>query len=404
MASWRFFFSWEHSMEQDETVLSPGLAFELTESQKAVQQLVREFAEKELRPVVMKYDESQEFPYGIVEKLSALGFMGISWPEELEGAGLTDLESIVVIEELAKVDPSVALTVASHNGLCTAHIMRFANEEQKKRFVPDLASGRKLGAWALTEPGSGSDAGGMRTLAQREGSDWVLNGSKTFITQGSVGSTYVVMAKTDRQKGKSSISTFVVEKGMRGFTVGKKENKLGMRSSDTATLIFENVRVPAENLLGNVGEGFKQALTILDGGRIGIAALSVGIAQGALDASLKYAKERVQFDNPLAEYQAIQWKFADMATETSAARMLTQKAAWMKSRGMDVTLAAAQAKYFASEAAVRATNEAVQIHGGYGFIKEFPVEKLYRDVKLMTIGEGTSEVQKMVIARHLLQQ
>jgi len=380
------------------------LDFEMTEGQKAVQVLARDFAEKELRPVVMKYDESQEFPHDIVNKLGTLGFMGITWPEELGGAGLTDLEAVVIIEELARVDPSVALTVASHNSLCTGHIMQFGNEEQKRRYVPDLASGKKLGAWALTEPGSGSDAGGMRTLAARDGDDWVLNGSKTFITQGSVGSTYVVMAMTDREVGKASISAFILEKGMQGFTVGKKENKLGMRCSDTATLVLENVRVPGKNLIGAVGEGFKQALAVLDGGRVGIAALSVGIAQGSLDASLKYAKERVQFEKPIADYQGIQWKLADMATETNAARLLTYRAAWTKAAGRNITMAAAQAKYFASEAAVRATSEAVQIHGGYGFIKEFPVEKFYRDVKLMTIGEGTSEVQKMVIARLLLTQ
>jgi len=381
---------------------SGGLDFDLTDSQKAVQELARNFAEKEMRPVVMKYDESQEFPFEIVEKLSALGFMGIIWPEELGGAGLTDLEAIVIIEEIAKVDPSVALTVASHNSLCTGHIMAFASEDQKRRYVPDLATGKKLGAWGLTEPGSGSDAGGMKTFGKRDGSDWIINGSKTFITQGSVGSTYVIMAMTDRERGKGSISSFILEKGMKGFTIGKKENKLGMRCSDTATLIFDNVRVPAENLIRNVGDGFKQALHVLDGGRVGIAALSVGIAQGALDASIKYGKERVQFGRSIAEFQGIQWKLADMATEINAARLLTQRAAWMKTRGMDINLSAAQAKYFASEAAVRATNEAVQIHGGYGFIKEFPVEKLYRDVKLMTIGEGTSEVQKMVIARNLL--
>ena len=390
-------------MTPELTVLpSEGLEFELTEGQLAVQALARDFAEKEIRPVAMKYDESQEFPFDIVNKLADLGFMGIIWPEELGGAGLTDLDAIVMIEELAKVDPSVALTVASHNSLCSAHIMNFGDDNQKRKYLPALASGKALGAWALTESGSGSDAGGMRTLATRDGNDWVITGSKTFITQGSVGSTYVVMAMTDRTKGKASISAFILEKGMRGFTVGKKENKLGMRSSDTATLLFDAVRVPGENLIGNVGDGFKQALAVLDGGRVGIAALSVGIAQGALDASLKYAKERVQFGSPIAEYQGIQWKLADMATETHAGRLLTQRAAWMKSRGLEITLAAAQAKYFASEAAVRATNEAVQIHGGYGFIKEFPVEKLYRDVKLMTIGEGTSEVQKMVIARHLL--
>jgi len=392
-------------MNADETATmenGEGLDFELTEGQRAVQSLVREFAEQEVRPFVMKYDESQEFPHEIIDRLATLGFMGITWPEELGGAGLTDLDSIVVIEELARVDPSVALTVASHNSLCTGHIVQFGSAEQKKRYVPDLASGKKLGAWALTEPGSGSDAGGMRTLAVKDGEDYLISGSKTFITQGSVGSTYVVMAMTDRDKGKSSISAFILEKGMQGFTVGKKENKLGMRCSDTATLILDNVRVPRENLIGVVGDGFRQALAVLDGGRIGIASLSVGIAQGALDASLKFATERVQFGKPIAENQAIQWKLADMATEINAARLLTRRAAWLRSRGEEITMAAAQAKYFASEAAVRATNEAVQIHGGYGFTKEFPVEKLYRDVKLMTIGEGTSEVQKMVIARQLL--
>jgi len=385
-----------------DTTAPESLVFEMTESQKAVEELARNFAEKEMRPTVMQFDESQEFPAAIVQKLAALGFLGITWPEDLEGAGLTDLESIVIIEEIAKVDPSVALTVASHNSLCTGHIMAFASEEQKKKYVPDLASGRKLGAWGLTEPGSGSDSGAMETFAKRDGKDWIIDGGKTFITQGSVGSTYVVMAMTDRDKGKSSISAFILEKGMKGFAIGKKENKLGMRCSDTATLIFENVRVPDENLIGEVGDGFKQALAVLDGGRVGIAALSVGIAQGALDASLKYARERIQFGRSLSEFQAIQWKLADMATEIDAARLLTQKAAWLKTTGKDINLVAAQAKYFASEAAVRATNDAIQIHGGYGFIKEFPVEKLYRDVKLMTIGEGTSEVQKMVIARNLL--
>jgi alkylation response protein AidB-like acyl-CoA dehydrogenase len=379
-----------------------GMEFQLTEDQRSLQEMILDFAEKEIRPVVMKYDESQEFPSAIVKSLASLGCMGMTWPEELGGAGLSDIDATIVIEELARVDPSVALTVASHNSLCSGHIMAFGSAEQKKRYIPDLASGKHLGAWALTEANSGSDAGGMRTFAVRDGSDWVLNGSKSFITQGSVGSTYVVMAMTDRAKGKSSITAFILEKGMKGFTVGKKENKLGMRCSDTATLIFENVRVPAENMIGQIGDGFKQALSVLDGGRVGIAALSVGIGQGALDASIKYAKERQQFGKPLAEFQAIQWKLADMATEISASRLLTRRAAWMKSQGQDFTLAVAQAKYFASEAAVRATNEAVQIHGGYGFIKEFPVEKLFRDAKLMTIGEGTSEVQKMVIARNLL--
>ena len=380
------------------TEVEPGL----TDHQKAIQNAARSFAEKEMRPVVMRYDESQEFPFPIVAKLAELGFMGITWPEELGGAGLSDLDLAVIIEELARVDPSVALTVASHNSLCTGHIMLHGSEEQKREYVPDLASGRKLGAWGLTEPGSGSDSGGMSTTATRSGSDWMLNGSKTFITQGSVASTYVIMAVTDRSRPKASISSFIVEKGTKGFTVGKKENKLGMRCSDTATLLFDNVHVPGRNLIGKVGEGFKQALRVLDGGRVGIAALSVGIAQGALDASLKYAKERQQFGKPLANFQAIQWKLADMATEIEAARLLTHRAAWMKMKGEQINLAASHAKFFASEAAVRAANEAVQIHGGYGFIKDFPVEKLYRDVKLMTIGEGTSEVQKMIIARNLL--
>jgi hypothetical protein len=381
-----------------------GFDFTLTESQKAVQQMARDFAENEMRPVVMHYDESQEFPVPLVAKLGELGFLGITWPEAYGGAGLTDLEAIVIIEELARVDPSVALTVASHNSLCTGHIMAFGSEEQKQRTVPDLAHGRVLGAWCLTEPGSGSDSGGMRTTAVRDGEDWIITGSKTFITQGSVGGTYVVMAVTDTSAGKSSISAFILDRGMKGFTIGKKENKLGMRCSDTATLLFDHVRVPGDRLIGRVGEGFRQALQVLDGGRIGIAALSVGIAQGALDASLKYARERRQFGKPIGEFQAVQWKLADMATEISAARLLTQQAAWLRTQGRPYTLAASQAKYFASEAAVRAANEAVQIHGGYGFIKEFPVEKLYRDVKLMTIGEGTSEVQKMVIARQLLKE
>jgi alkylation response protein AidB-like acyl-CoA dehydrogenase len=391
----------EEPMDNDSTLVQ-GPEFELTESQKAVRTMARDFSESEMRPVVMQHDESQEFPFGIVGKLGSLGFMGMTWPEELGGAALDDISAAIVIEELARVDPSVALTVASHNSLCTGHIVYFGTDEQKKRYVPDLASGKSLGAWGLTEPGSGSDSGGMKTTAEREGTDWVINGSKCFITQGSVGSTYVVMAVTDRTKGKGGISAFILEKGMKGFSVGKKENKLGMRCSDTATLLFDHVRVPGENLIGKPGEGFRQALQVLDGGRVGIAALSVGIAQGALDASLKYAKERHQFGKTLGEFQAIQWKLADMATEIQAARLLTFKSAWLKTRGENINLAASEAKYFASEAAVRATNDAVQIHGGYGFIKEYPVEKLYRDVKLMTIGEGTSEVQKMVIARSLL--
>jgi len=379
-----------------------GLAFGLTEQQLAVRELARSFAEKELRPAVSGFDESQEFPFALVSRLAELGFMGITFPEELGGAGLTPLEAIVIIEELARVDPSIALTVASHNSLCTGHIMQFGSEDQRRAYVPALASGRALGAWGLTEPGSGSDAGGMKTIAVRDGSDWVLNGSKTFITQGSVGTVYVILALTDPASPRNAVSAFILERDTPGFIIGKKENKLGMRCSDTATLLFENVRVPGKNLIGAPGEGFKQALQVLDGGRVGIAALSVGIAQGAFEASVKYARERSQFGKPIGETQAIQWKLADMATEIEAARLLTQQAAWKQAEGLPLTLAASEAKYFASEVAVRAANEAVQIHGGYGFIKDFPVEKFYRDVKLMTIGEGTSEVQKMIIARQLI--
>ncbi len=383
---------------------SHGLTFDLTEQQQSVLELARSFAEKELRPVVSQFDETQEFPFAMVSRLGQLGFMGITCPPDLGGAGLSPLESVIIIEELARVDPSIALTVASHNSLCTGHIMMFGNKDQQRAYVPSLASGKSLGAWGLTEPDSGSDAGGMKTTAVRDGSDWILNGSKTFITQGSVGAVYVILAVTGEASSRKVISAFILERDMPGFVIGKKENKLGMRCSDTATLIFDNVRVPGKNLIGLQGEGFKQALRVLDGGRVGIAALSVGIAQGAFEASVKYARERSQFGKPVGEFQGIQWKLADMATEIEAARLLTHQAAWKHTHGLPLTLAASQAKYFASEVAVRAANEAVQIHGGYGFIKDFPVEKFYRDVKLMTIGEGTSEVQKMVIARHFLGQ
>jgi alkylation response protein AidB-like acyl-CoA dehydrogenase len=372
-----------------------------TESMLMVQQLARGFAEKELRPLVMKYDESQEFPFETASKLGELGFLGATFPEEFSGAGLSPLDFTVLVEEISKVDPSVGLSVCAHNGLCVSHIFLFGSEAQKKKYLPDLCSGKKLGGWGLTESSSGSDAGGMRTTAVKEGNGWIINGGKTFITHGSVGQTFVVFAVTDPSKP-HGISAFILEKGMPGFSAGKKENKLGMRASDTASLIFDNVRVPAENLVGGEGEGFKQALQVLDGGRIGIAALSVGLAQGALDAAVAYAKERRQFGKALSDFQAIQFKLADMALEVDAARLMTRKAAFLKMQGESFTLAAAQAKYFASEVATRVANEAVQIHGGYGFIKDFPVEKFYRDVKLLTIGEGTSEVQKMVIARELL--
>ena len=373
-----------------------------TESMQMVRQSARDFAERALRPVVREHDESQEFPHEIMARLGDLGFLGAPFPEEYEGAGLSPLDFTVLVEEIARVDPSVALSVCAHTGLCTSHIFLFGSRDQKKKYLPDLCSGRKLGAWGLTESSSGSDAHGMQTVAVRDGNGWVLKGQKVFTTHGTVGSTFVVMAITARTKPRPGISAFILERGMTGLAAGKKENKLGMRASDTSTLVLDEVRVPAENLIGNEGEGFKQALQVLDGGRIGIAALAVGLAQGALEASLQYAAERRQFGKPLADFQAIQWKLADMATGIEAARLLTRKAAWLKMNGQGINLAASQAKYFASEVAVRAAGEAVQIHGGYGYIKDFPVEKLYRDAKLLTIGEGTSEVQKMIIARNLL--
>jgi hypothetical protein len=350
----------------------------------------------------MKYDETQQFPMPVINKMAELGFLGATVPHELEGSGLTALDFIMIMEEIARVDPSIALTLAAHSGLCLEHLLMWGNEDQKKRYVPDLASGRVIGSWCLTEPFSGSDASGMRSEAVLQGDHYVLNGSKTFITNGSFASTFVVIAKTPRSEGKKVISAFIVEKRMKGVTVGKKENKLGMRASDTVQVIFDNVQVPKENLIGKEGEGFKQALGVLDSGRIGIASLSVGLAQGAFESAVKFSKERQAFGKPISEFQGIQFKLAEMATEIHAARLLTLRAAWTKTQGRPINLVAAQAKYFASEVAQRVATEAVQIHGGYGFIKEFPVEKFYRDVKLLTIGEGTSEVQRIVIARNIL--
>jgi hypothetical protein len=384
------------------TSANDSLSFGATENMTLIRDSAREFAEHEIKPHVMKLDEAQEFPMDIFRKMADLGFFGVTVPAELGGAGLTALEFAVLMEEIARVDPSVGLTLAAHSGLCLQHISLFANAQQAKKYIPDLATGKLIGSWCLTEPGSGSDAGGMKTTAKREGDFYLINGSKTFITNGSYASTFVVTAMTDTAKGKSGISAFIVEKAHGGISVGKKENKLGMRASDTVQLIFDNVRVPKENLLGNEGEGFKQALEVLDNGRIGIAALSVGLAQGALDAALKYSKERQQFGKPLADFQAIQFMLADIATELEAARLLTHRAAYAKSTGAPINLVAAQAKMFASEVAERAANSAVQIHGGYGFTKDYPVEKFYRDVKLLTIGEGTSQVQRMVIAKNLL--
>jgi alkylation response protein AidB-like acyl-CoA dehydrogenase len=375
---------------------------DLNENQIIIRDTVRDFAEKNIRPVIMEYDESQKFPSEIIKQLGELGFLGIVIPEEYGGAGLGYQEFAIIIEELAKVDPSIALSVAAHNGLCTNHIYKFGNEEQRKKYLPDLASGKKIGAWGLTEASSGSDAAGMKSFAEKKGNYYILNGGKTFTTHGTVGETAVVMAITDKEKGKKGISAFILEKGMEGFIAGKKENKLGMRASDTTQLAFDNCKVPAENLIGNEGEGFIQAMQILEGGRISIAALSVGLAQGALNAALKYSKERKQFGKELSEFQAIQFKLSDMQTNTEAARLLTYRAANMKDKGLPNKKEAAMAKLYASEIAEKASSEAVQILGGYGFIKDYPVEKFYRDVKLLTIGEGTSEIQRIVIARELL--
>ncbi|HUN65362.1 MAG TPA: acyl-CoA dehydrogenase family protein [Bacteroidota bacterium] len=369
----------------------------------AIRSVAKSFAEKEIRPNVMRWDESQEFPFDVMKGLGALGFLGVVVDEAYGGSGMTYCDYVTIIEEISRVDPSIGLSIAAHNSLCSNHINLFGNERQKEKYLKPLAAGAKIGAWALTEPTSGSDAGGMLTTAQRNGGEYILNGSKNFITHGSVGDITVVMAITDRAKGKKGISAFIVENSTPGFIVSKKENKLGMRCCDTAALAFDNCRIPAENLLGQEGTGFSQALGVLDGGRISIAALALGIGQGALDASLKYSRERKQFGKPISEFQAIQFKLADMHTQLDAARLLTYRAACTKDSGGDVTRESAMAKFAASEAAVAITNEAVQIHGGYGFIKDFPVEKFYRDVKLVTIGEGTTEIQKMVIARSLLE-
>ncbi|MGB5850508.1 MAG: acyl-CoA dehydrogenase family protein [Ignavibacteriaceae bacterium] len=376
---------------------------ELTDDQTAIKNTIREFAENKIKPVVMEYDEAQKFPTELLKELGELGFLGILFPEEYGGAGLGYVEFEIIIEELARIDPSIALSVAAHNGLCTNHIFSFSNEELKKKYVPDLATGKKIGAWGLTEAFSGSDAAALRTVAEKVGDHYILNGSKSLITHGKYGETAVVMAITDKDKKQKGISAFILEKGMPGFSAGKKENKLGMRSSETSQLIFENCKVPAENLIGEEGMGFVQAMQILEGGRISIASLSVGLAQGCLDESIKYSREREQFGKPLSAFQATQFKLADMKTNIEAARMLTLRAAYMKDSGLPNKKEAAIAKLFASEIAEKAASEAVQIHGGYGFIKDYPVEKFYRDVKLLTIGEGTSEIQRIVIARDLLQ-
>jgi alkylation response protein AidB-like acyl-CoA dehydrogenase len=376
--------------------------FGLTEEQRQLQSAVRAFAEGEIAPHVSEWDEKSEFPHEVVKKLGEMGLLGVIFPESLGGAGMGYVEYVLAIEELSRVDGSVGIIVAAHNSLCTNHIMLGGNDEQRKRWIPKLASGQWLGAWGLTEPGSGSDAAGARTTAVKKGDTWVLNGSKTFITNGGHADCAVVLAVTDREKGTKGISAFVVEKGTKGFRPGRKENKLGLRASDTSELIFEDCEIPAENMVGKEGDGFKDAMRVLDGGRISIAALSLGMARGALDAAMKYAQERRQFGKAISEFQAIQFKLANMATELDAAWLLTMRAAQMKDEGKKVTMESAMAKLYASEAACRICDEGVQIHGGYGFIKDYPAEKFYRDVRLCPIGEGTSEIQRMVIARELL--
>jgi alkylation response protein AidB-like acyl-CoA dehydrogenase len=374
-----------------------------TSDQTLLRRTVREFAEAEIRPHVLAWDEAQAFPLTLLPRLASLGLMGIQLREEDGGAGLSAVDYCICIEELARVDPSVALSVAAHNGLCAAHLAMFGTEAQKRRYVVPLAKGETLGAWGLTEANAGSDAAAMRTTARRDGASWVINGSKQFITHGKIAGIMVVMAVTDRPRGHHGISAFVVERGTPGFGAGKKENKLGMRASDTSEVIFHECRVNADALVGQEGEGFTNTLQVLDAGRIGIAALSVGLAQGAYEAARRYAAERRQFGQPIASFQAIQWKLADMATRIEAARLLTYRAAWLKDDATESrTTASSIAKLYASETAVRAADECVQIHGGYGFVKDYPAEKYFRDVKLCTIGEGTSEIQRLVIARQLL--
>jgi alkylation response protein AidB-like acyl-CoA dehydrogenase len=376
--------------------------FQFTEEQQQLRRSVREFAEREILPHVMEWDEVSQFPLETVKELGRLGLMGVIFPSEYGGAGLGYVEYVLAIEELARVDGSVGLIVAAHNSLCTNHIFVAGNEEQRRKYVPKLATGEFIGAWGLTEPSSGSDAGSARMNAIRKKACWVLNGTKTFCTNGHYADVAVVIAVTDRAAHTHGLSAFIVEKGTPGFKLGKKENKLGMRASDTAELIFEDCVIPNSNLLGKEGSGFIDAMRILDGGRISIAALALGMAQGAFEAALNYSKQRQQFGKLISEFQAIQWKLADMATEIEAARLLTLRAASMKDQGCKTTLESSMAKLYASEVAVKAANESVQIHGGYGFIKDYPAEKFYRDVKLCTIGEGTSEIQRLVIARQLL--
>ena len=376
--------------------------FQVNELTEQVAQTARDFAIQYIKPFVMEWDESQEFPVSVFKEMGKLGLMGVLVPEKYGGAGLSYFEYKTIIEEVAKVCGSIGLSVAAHNSLCTGHILAFGNEEQKNKYLPKLATAEWIGAWGLTEPNTGSDAGNMQCTAVKEGSDWILNGTKNWITHGKSGDVAVVICRTGEPRARNNATAFVVERGTKGFSAGKKENKLGMRASETAEMIFDNCRIPDANRLGEVGAGFKQSLKVLDGGRISIASLSLGIAKGAYEAALQYSKERHQFDQPISNFQGISFKLADMATEIAAAELLTLKACDLKNKNENVTKAGAMAKYYASEVAVKVANDAVQIFGGYGYTKDFPVEKFYRDAKLCTIGEGTSEIQKIVISREVL--
>ena len=376
--------------------------FGTSELTNHVAQTAREFAIQHIKPYVMQWDENQEFPLEVFKKMGKLGLMGVLTPEQYGGAGLTYFEYVAIIQEIAKVCGSVGLSLAAHNSLCTGHILTFGSESQKQKYLPKLATAEWIGAWGLTEANTGSDAGNMATTAVKEGDDWILNGTKNWITHGITGDLSVVIARTGKPRSKDNATAFVVEKGTAGFRGGKKENKLGMRASETAEMIFDNCRIPDANRLGEIGQGFKQSLKVLDGGRISIAALSLGIAKGAYEAAVRYSKERYQFDQPISNFQGISFKLADMATEIAAAELLTLQACDLKIRGESMTKQAAMAKYYASEVAVKTANEAVQVFGGYGYTKDFPVEKYYRDSKLCTIGEGTSEIQKLVISREIL--
>jgi len=382
--------------------IAAQMNFDYTETQQLVANSAKEFAEQYIRPHVMEWDESQTFPIEVFKKAGELGFMGVLVPETYGGSGLGYHEYIAILDEISKVDPSIGLSVAAHNSLCTNHILTFGNEEQKQRWLPKLATAEWIGAWGLTEHNTGSDAGGMSTTAVKDGDEWVINGAKNFITHGKSGDVAVVIVRTGEKGDSHGMTAFVVEKGTSGFSSGKKEDKLGMRASETAELVFSDCRIPDANRLGEVGDGFIQSMKILDGGRISIGALSLGVAKGAYDAALKYSKERVQFGKPISEFQGISFKLADMATDIEASELLLHKAAFEKNAGRKMTKLSAMCKMFASEACVRIANEAVQIHGGYGYTKDFPVEKFYRDSKLCTIGEGTTEIQKVVISRHLL--